>query len=230
MSWNRHLMLPIQVATAFAAFGIAQQIAPEARLVGPFLLLSPMLAISIAALPNLVRGRSGKYLESDEIRDRFEQFEHRLKKAPIVMLFSDEKYPLIVDSQAEIVYVNTARWNDLSWAERDFLLARSIAKLEGEAKRKYVGWLLLGAMLLAGVIAAVNLWTILASHAIAACLFFRGSIEKAKKHELDADRRAVQLTGDKKAALRVVRAEDKGQPYPLVEVRERVAAIEAVTF
>lgn len=195
---------------------------------GPFLLLSPMLAISIAALPNLFRSRSDKYLESDEIRDRFQHFEHQLKKSPKVMLFSDEMYPLIVDSQAEIVYVNTARWNDLSWAERDFLLARSIAKLEREARRKYVGWLFLGAMLVAGVIAALNLWTILASHAIAACFFFRGSVDRAKKHELDADRRAVQLTGDKKAALRVVRAEGKGQPYPLVEVNERVAAIEAV--
>lgn len=123
--------------------------------------------------------------------------------------------------------MNTANWSDLNWVEQDFSLARAIAKLEEQASHNVRSWFVRGGVLIAGVLAALNLWTILAKHAVAAFLFFHGSFERHKMKELEADRRAVRLTENKRAAQSMVRREAKTETYPIVELTERLAAIEA---
>lgn len=227
MRW-RLLTIPLLITVGLTSFWLARQLNPGAFLVGPFLLLSPLIALAIVALPSSFRREPHeKYRESEELRDRVNELEHGLKKAPKVLLFADAEYPSQVSVSGNYIYVNTAKWEDLSWAERDFLLARGVAKLEGQTKWKGIGWLILAGQILAGVVAALNLWSILVIHAVTAVLLFRGSIAKAKAKELEADRRAVVLTGNKAAALRVLRAQDKEDKYAFVPLAERVAAIES---
>lgn len=221
-------MCPVQIAIAFLAYAIALKLNPGARLVGPFLLLSPILALTFVSLVNAAfRGQGEQYERFIELEDRVGRLDHKLKKLPDIFAFTDPKSKGTVQVFAGRIYVNTANWSDLNWAERDFLLARAIAKLEEQASHNVRSLFVWGGVLIGGVLAALNLWSILATHAVAAFLFFHGSIERQRMKELEADRRAVRLTGNKHAAQSVVRREAKTEAYPIVELPERLAAIEA---
>lgn len=229
MKWLRSIIYLF--AQALISFWLARMLNSGAQLIGPFILLFPLFVVSFFALAfSRLASKPEEGEESREIAERLSKLPHRLKKLPRVYLYSNERGWRPVNQARNQILINLAHWKDLSWEERDFLLARAIARLESDEKPK-TRLIVMAVTILAGMAAALNLWSIIFSHFMMLCYgvaAFKGLKDREKTREFAADRRAIELTGDKEAALRFARTEHVRRPSAFWTLDERIDSIESV--
>jgi len=219
----------VAVLEGALGYSIAKMLNPQAHWLGPVLLLCPIFLASLTALA-LGRRMPNKDERDEllEIQERISRLPHRLRRVPKAYVIPKEHpFRSPVGQSSGDVYLFGPTWEELGPEQQDFLIARAVAQLEVEGSRllRRVGWLF--TIVAACIAAALNLW------AVPFCFFMAvlyGINVRAREIErgLAADRRAVELTGDKEGAIRTIRIENSVHPDTLLPMEKRIAAIESV--
>jgi hypothetical protein len=191
------------------AWYAARAFDPDAQLVGGYLLVSPMLAMLIGAFVFSRRYRQDQSrVVSEPLTEHAKKLAEGLRIKPFsVMVYDEPEGRQEASTHQGQIYVNLPIWNSLSPAERDFVLAKSVAAL-ADKRDHYLHRLAFWSVLLVGCsIATLNLWLILPMHACVPLYIFTVGLRKIEKRVLNQELAAVKLTRDYKAAEKYLRRE-----------------------
>jgi hypothetical protein len=215
---------------------VALQLDERAVLVGPYLLVSPLIALSFGAIfAWLMRGtwsrgeRSAQYPVSENLTTRARLLAEEASVSEVeVRLYEDPNASLTLHVSDGVIYANLATWRKMPSEAQDFALARNIASLEAQGRVHVLQAIWKYAIIgVCAVIAALNPWTILAIHATTGVMIVARGKQIALKSALQNDRRALQLTKDLKGAFAYLDFEAKRDPDPWQMIDQRKAALQA---
>jgi len=179
---------------------------PSAILEGPFVFMSPFLAISLLvfvlslrdARPlNLSVSDLALEIEFNEVGERLGLQRRKVFSQPE----DGRKYRWPIAIYSEYVLVYLEQWRDWDPRLRDFMLAYSLAYESGsdrELRRNVIFGVIFAVA--GSFLACINLWLILPLHSIALGGAFFLAKRHARRNVIAADARALQLTMDYGAA------------------------------
>jgi hypothetical protein len=201
--------LGLTVLIPYLSWRVAVAFDPEALLVGPYLLASPLLALHVGVTamyffgPPVFRGehrRDAKPSPALTKRARQLGVEVGLGQVDVLIMTSQSDNPRSAPFMSDgIIYVYNMLWSQLSHSAQDFALARALAKdTKSRRAAHVVTWTLLFST---GIGAALNLWLILLIHATGVTGLLFHSWRYAERLYIGEDKRALALTKDLQGAL-----------------------------
>jgi len=217
-------------ALPFAAYLVSLAIFGDAILVGPFLLVSPILAMWVAGAAFSLCypwfQRRNREVPDPTLSDLANQFGSELG-IPRVDVYlqpnqaNDYFCPVLLHGTR--VDVRSDQWLQLSKGEREFAMAQPLAnKAVGRRPWTALRWQLISLLFLCAVGASQSLWFIIPAQSLGAVWLMFANIHYMKTSTLAADRRALDLTRDLRSATSYLdRRAGKSSP-PWLKYEERI--------
>lgn len=206
LGWARFLLwlfgLPI------LGWWLASWLVNDPPIVAPFLLVSPLHALTIAAgvfgYRHAKDARTQKRpLTRDESETLVSKYEAQLGRYSGKMALVADEYMLgnrhVLDGW---LLINERTWNSLSGGAREFMLIRSATKGSRQLGRQILPSLYL---LMAFVLASISLWLIIPIHIGAVVAAVMVSSRFASKVEQRLDKATMSITQDYKGAQDFIR-------------------------
>lgn len=193
-----------------AAWLIGHAFTEKPILAGPFVFMSPILAIGcVLMLCSFVRFiEKNRLFRDTELEDEINAIGAQLGLQPLKV------YPQLRDSKprsspldvwSDGIDVYSTIWNAFNKRQRDFLVVHALAKSSGEDSlvKRYI--VLLTVLAIVGsVLASLSLWTILISQSVGTLVIILVARASARRQLVYADTRALELMKDFAAARNFV--------------------------
>lgn len=200
------VMLVLGIGMPWLVWFLTKLAYTRAILEGPFVFMSPVLAVGLFVLALGIRDARPLNLSVSDLALEIEVNGVGEKLGlPHRKVFSQPedgrkyRWPIAIYSEYVLVYLE--QWRGWDPRLRDFMLAFSLAyesKSDGELKRNVI----FGAIfaVVGSFLACINLWLILPMHSLALVGAYLLANRHARRNVLAADARALQLTMDYGAA------------------------------
>ncbi|MCH8980097.1 MAG: hypothetical protein IH945_12775, partial [Armatimonadetes bacterium] len=158
----------------YVAYLVSLQLFGTAILVGPYLVVSPLLAVMVLSglfyLRWFIERRINASVADPALSETANRFALELGMSQVSVFFQPndgENHPVAVRMDKDEMYVMVRPWSQLNEAEREFGIAKTLTfKHKWRRPWEIQRWLWLLALFAGCVIASQNLWSILVTHTV----------------------------------------------------------------
>lgn len=217
----------------FVAYLSGRAIFGEAVLVGPFLLVSPILAMSAVGTAFSLCypwfQRRNKEVPDPALSDLANQFGSEIG-FPRVDVYVQPSHPTDyfcpVVLHGTRVDVRSDQWLQLSKGEREFAIAQPLAgKAVGRRPWTSLRWQIISLLFLCAVGTSQSLWFIIPAQSLGAVWLMFANIHYMKTSTLAADRQALALTKDLHSAVTYLDRRARKNSPPWLKYEDRLASL-----
>ena len=217
----------------YVAYLVAQWLFDSALLVGPYLLASPLIAVTIFArtirLDKLFGAKKTASEADPALSERASRFSIELGLSQVSVFIESEdadSFHPAIRMHEDGLHVKFEQWSQMSEPERDFGMAQTMAyKAKARKPAKVTTWIMDIALFAGYVIATQNLWLILVMHTGGLAAFHYLQQRVDAKTTLAGDRWAIELTGDVSSAESYIRTYDGKIRWLSIDLESRIAAL-----
>ena len=231
-NWRWYASGVLQVLVApFLAYKLVETVTGHAFLVGPYLLVSPMIAMLVVALfmRRSFDPQEKKGLEAGgQLQELADWYANELGTPKVsVEFFSrpESGYCLAISNSAGSVHIVKELWEEIPRSQQEFALAdvmafRSVAKVQTGLR-----WLSPVLLFAACCVASINLWAIIPLHTIGLSYIVWWPSRLMRRQTLAADRLALSLTRNLTAARDYLQQHKPDYAAPWLKLDARLEAL-----